>query len=117
MGKVFQENGNKGRTSMLALGKMDSKAKIISMIEKAKIDIGTTRQCRGHGFNLWSGKILHATEPALEPRSHSYRGLHAWLVLRSKGCHALQCRPAALAANRESPHRSCRDPGQPKINK
>ena len=31
MGKVFQENGNKGRTSMLALGKMDSKAKIISL--------------------------------------------------------------------------------------
>ena len=47
MGKVIQENASKGRTSVLASGKMGSKAKIMSMIEKAEIDTGTSRWCSG----------------------------------------------------------------------
>ena len=108
MGKVFQENGSKGRTSMLALCKRDSKAKIISMIEKAKIDIGTTCRFRGHGFNLWSGKILHATEHASQLLSpHSCPGATA----------TEDCMPGLCSAARDAMHCNAGQPLSLQIEK
>ena len=101
MGKVFQENGNKGRTSMLALGKMDSKAKIISMIEKAKIDIGTTRQCRGHGFNLGLGRSCMPQSP------HSSPGATA----------TEDCMPSLCSAARDATHCNAGQPLSLQIEK
>ena len=43
----------------------------------------STHQCRGHGFNPWSGKIPHAEGfhmlgiPHARPMSHNYWSLHA----------------------------------------
>ena len=65
-------------------------------------------QCRGHGFEPWSGKIPHAAEQ-LGPWATTTEPARLELVLRSKrGCNSE--RPAhrdeewpPLAATRESP--------------
>ena len=66
-------------------------------------------QCRGHGFEPWSGKIPHATE-RLGPWATTTEPAHLEPVLRNKRGHNSE-RPAhrdeewpPLAATRESPH-------------
>ena len=54
---------------------------------------GSTCQCRGHGFDPWSGKIPYAQTPQLE---------REWPL---------------LAITKEKPTHSNRDPAEPKVNK
>ena len=79
-------------------------------------------QCRGHGFEPWSGKIPHAaeqlrpwattTEPArLEPVLRKKRGRDS-----ERPVHRDEEWPP-LAPTRESPRTENEDPTQPKINK
>ena len=65
-------------------------------------------QCRGHGFELWSGKIPHAAEQ-LGPWATTTEPVRLEPVLRNKGGRDSE-RPAhrneewpPLAATRESP--------------
>ena len=78
-------------------------------------------QCRGHGFEPWSGKIPHAAEQ-LGPWATTTEPERLEPVLRNKRGRGGE-RPAhqdeewpPLAATRESPHRN-EDLTQPKINK
>lgn len=136
MGKVIQESASKGRTSVLASGKMDSKAKITRRIEKAKIDVGTSRWCSGQESTCGAADTAQSLvweDPtrrgAAEPRRH-----HSWAGTLGPGATTAEvCMPGAcasqqgrpkhcdreqpLVATRASPHKSNRDPGQPKINK
>ena len=77
-------------------------------------------QCRGHGFEPWSGKIPHAAEQ-LGPCATTTEPVRLEPVLRN-GRGRDSERPAhrdeewpPLAATRENPHRN-EDPTQPKIN-
>ena len=70
---------------------------------------GSACQCRGHGFETWSGKIPHATEQ-LGPWATTTEPAHLEPVLRNKRGHDSE-RPAQrdeewppLATTWESPH-------------
>ena len=79
-------------------------------------------QCRRHEFNLWSGKIFHASghlNPraiTTEPTCPGTRALHQEKPPQSETC------TARLESSPHSPHlqkspRSHEDPAQPKINR
>ena len=79
-------------------------------------------QCRGHGFEPFSGKIPHAAEQ-LGPWATTAEPAHLEPVLRNKRGRDSE-RPAhhdeewpPLAATREKPSHRNEDPTQPKINK
>ena len=79
-------------------------------------------QCRGHGYEPWSGKIPHATEQ-LGPWATTTEPARLEPVLRNKrGCDSE--RPAhrdeewpPLVATRESPRTETKTQHRPKINK
>ena len=83
----------------------------------------STCQCRGHGFNHWSGKIPQAVEQlspwATTTKAHAlYRApaLQQEKPLKQE-THALQRRVALLGTPREKPMHSNEDPVQPKKKK
>ena len=86
----------------------------------------STCQCRGHGFNPWSGRIPHAmqrlslsvttTEPALEsPGTTTTEARHLEPVLHNKRSHTTR---SPCTSGREEPLlvTTEKDPVQPKTN-
>ena len=80
-------------------------------------------QCRGHGFEPWSGRIPHATEqlgpwatttePArLEPVPRNKRGRNS-----ERPAHGDEEWPPLAATGERKPSHRDEDPTQPKINK
>ena len=79
-------------------------------------------QCRGHGFEPWSGRIPHAAEQ-LGPWATTTEPARLEPVLCNKRGHDSE-RPAhrdeewpPLAATREKPSHRNKDPTQSKVNK
>ena len=61
--KIFHANGNqkKAEVAILISDKIDFKIKNVGL-PWWRSGLESACQCRGHGFEPWSGKIPHATE-------------------------------------------------------
>ena len=113
----------------VSIGKDKHKNNYMGFIKIGKIEIRglpwwrsgweSACQCRGHGFEPWSGKIPHAVEQ-LGPWAATTESAHLEPVLHNKrGCDSerpVHCdeewRP--LAATRESPHTETKTQHSPK---